>query len=145
MFNIIITINGFFSLLPKGPEPSPDDHQLAKTRYILGRILQQQLNDYEKAEQSLNDPKQLKERKEQIFKYPEDIPEIAALFDHLNGEQMPRKFRKILTKNPLGFENTKINDFNSFERLPSYRDVPLWGPKKKGHKVCKLHNVIIII
>lgn len=42
----IITINGLFSLFSKGPEPLPDDHQLAKTRYILGRILQQQLNDY---------------------------------------------------------------------------------------------------
>lgn len=141
-----MTINGLFSLFPKGPEPSPDDHQLAKTRYILGRILQQQFNDYEKARKSLKDLKQLEERKEQIFKYPEDIPEIAALFDHLDAEQMPRKFRKILTKNPLGFENAKIIDFTSFEQLPSYRDVVLWARMKKGQKVCnKVCNKFLII
>lgn len=116
--------------MPKGPEPSSDDHRLAKTRYILGRILQQRAKDYEEAKKTITDREKLKERLKEIFQYPEKIPEVAALLEHLSTDQMPRKFRETKT-NSLGFKNESIVDYASFEKLEVYNDALFLGNSKR--------------
>lgn len=76
----------------------------------------------------------MNERAKEIFLFPENIPEVEALFDHLSTDQLPRKFRET-SSNRDGF--TKIVNAASFENLDKYCNVAAWK-RKKGHRVINL-------
>lgn len=103
--------------------------------------MQRQREEYEKATKDIQNPIKLKKRKQEIFQYPEDIPDIAALFTHLNKEQMPRKFRKIALTNPEGFGNTKIVKEAAFEKLERYSEFAFSEATKRGQKVTTYNSL----
>lgn len=103
--------------------------------------MQRQKDEYETATKNIQNPIKLKKRKQEIFQYPEDIPEIAALFAHLNKDEMPRNFRKIASTNPEGFGNTRIVNEAAFEKLEPYSGFAFFEAIKRGQKVATYNSL----
>lgn len=119
------------SLFPKSQKPPSD---LAKTRFIIGNTFKRQLEEYKEAKRTISDEITLKKKLAEIFPFPENIPEIAALFSHLSTESRPRKFRSN-GRNKLGFGNIEIDNPAAFENLDYYSDFVFRPPAKRGKKV----------